>query len=82
MPFSKVISNLYIHICHCWNATKLLQIIEDETGESGQISLLLFQAIMFAGTAVVDMQLLRSAGYSNRKNARKAFFQKVRVCSR
>jgi hypothetical protein len=58
---------------------ELLEIIEDGTGASGRVSLLLFQAIMFAGTAFVDMEYLRSAGYSNRKVARKAFFQKARV---
>lgn len=58
---------------------ELLQIIEDGTGESGRVSLLLFQAIMFAGTAFVDMDYLKSAGYTNRKAARKAFFQKARV---
>jgi hypothetical protein len=58
----------------------LVEIIEDGTGASGRVSLLLFQAIMFAGTAFVDMEHLRSAGYSNRKVARKAFFQKARVC--
>jgi hypothetical protein len=58
---------------------ELLQIINDGTGETGRISLLLFQAIMFAGTAFVDMEYLRVAGYSNRKAARKAFFQKARV---
>jgi len=57
----------------------VLQIIHDGTGASGRISLLLFQAIMFAGTAFVDMEFLRRAGYSNRKSARKAFFQKARV---
>jgi hypothetical protein len=57
----------------------LLQIIDEGTGESGKISLLLFQAIMFSGAAFVDMEFLRSAGYSNRKLARKAFFQKARV---
>lgn len=60
---------------------ELLQIINDGTGETGRISLLLFQAIMFAGTAFVDMEHLRAAGYSNRKAARKAFFQKARVCT-
>lgn len=59
---------------------EVLQIINDGTGASGKISLLLFQAIMFAGTAFVDIEYLRSAGYSNRKAARKAFFQKARVC--
>jgi len=59
---------------------EVLQMIEDGTGGSGKMSLLLFQAIMFAGTAFVDIEYLRSAGYSNRKAARKAFFQKARVC--
>jgi hypothetical protein len=58
---------------------ELLRIINDGTGASGRISLLLFQAIMFAGTAFVDIEYLRSAGYPNRKTARKAFFQKARV---
>jgi hypothetical protein len=60
-------------------AHELLQIINDGTGENGRISLLLFQAIMFAGTAFVDLEYLRAAGYTNRKAARKAFFQKARV---
>jgi len=59
---------------------EVLQIINDGTGASGRMSLLLFQAIMFAGTAFVDIEYLRSAGYSSRKAARKAFFQKARVC--
>jgi hypothetical protein len=58
---------------------EVLQMVNDGTGETGRISLLLFQAIMFAGTAFVDMEYLRAAGYSNRKAARKAFFQKARV---
>jgi hypothetical protein len=57
----------------------LLRIIHEGNGESGQISLLLFQAIMFAGTAFVDMEFLRLAGYAHRKAARKAFFQRARV---
>ena len=58
---------------------ELLHIIDEGTGQSGRISLLLFQAIMFAGTAFVDVKYLRSAGYSSRKAARRAFFQKARV---
>lgn len=57
-----------------------LHIINEGTGASGKISLLLFQAVMFAGTAFVDMEHLRAAGFTNRKAARKAFFQKARVC--
>ena len=61
---------------------ELLQTINDGTGETGRISLLLFQAIMFAGTAFVDLEFLKAAGYSNRKAARKAYFQKARVSFR
>lgn len=47
---------------------------------SQQLSLLLFQAVMFAGTAFIDMKHLHAAGFSTRKAARKAFFQRARVC--
>lgn len=57
---------------------KVLQIINDEGG-SGSMSLLLFQSIMFSGTAFVDIQILSDAGYSTRKAARKSFFQSARV---
>lgn len=58
---------------------ELLRIIDDGTGQYGRISLLLFHAIMFAGTAFVDEKYLKEAGYHNRRAARKAFFQKARV---
>ncbi|KAM0154313.1 hypothetical protein ACHAQE_000817 [Botrytis cinerea] len=57
---------------------KVLQIINDEGG-SGAMSLLLFQSIMFSGTAFVDMESLKRAGHRTRKAARKAFFQRARV---
>ncbi|KAH8647523.1 fungal-specific transcription factor domain-containing protein [Ilyonectria robusta] len=43
------------------------------------MSLILFQAIMFAGAAFVDMSHLNSAGYLTRKAAQKELFQKVRL---
>lgn len=46
---------------------------------SKRLSLLLFQAVMFAGTAFIDMEHLRAAGYDSRKTARKTFFQRARV---
>ncbi|KAM3081375.1 hypothetical protein ACMFMG_004845 [Clarireedia jacksonii] len=48
-------------------------------GMPGNISLLLFQAIMFAGAGFVDIQYLKDAGFPSRKAARKAYFQKARV---
>ena len=58
---------------------ELLQIVSDGNGKSGRVSILLFQAMMFAGTAFVNMAYLKSAGYSNRKDARKALYQKAKV---
>jgi hypothetical protein len=43
------------------------------------ISLLLFQAVMFAGTAFVDVRHLKAAGFKTRREARKAFFNNARV---
>ncbi|KKZ63828.1 hypothetical protein EMCG_01933 [[Emmonsia] crescens] len=46
---------------------------------SRRMSLLLFQAVMFAGTAFISMKHLVEAGYESRKEARKAFFQRARL---
>ncbi|EZF33974.1 hypothetical protein H109_03942 [Trichophyton interdigitale MR816] len=46
---------------------------------SRRLSLLLFQAVMFAGAAFVDIKHLQAAGFETRKAARKAFFQKARL---
>jgi hypothetical protein len=56
-----------------------LTVIDKPDGSNGKVSLILFQAVMFAGSAFVDMQYLRTAGYATRKEARKDFFQKTRV---
>jgi hypothetical protein len=44
-----------------------------------KISLLLFQAIMFSGTAFVDLQALIDAGFENRLAARAYFFRKIKA---
>ncbi|EMD01250.1 hypothetical protein BAUCODRAFT_29699 [Baudoinia panamericana UAMH 10762] len=51
----------------------------DGKNDSQTISLLLFQAVMFAGIASVDMRYLKAAGYDNRRDARREFFQKTRL---
>lgn len=56
-----------------------VMIVESGNGTLGRISLILFQAVMFAGSAFCDFEHLRNAGYANRKEARKDFFQKTRV---
>jgi hypothetical protein len=59
-----------------------LATIDRADGSLGKVSLILYQAVMFAGSAFVDMQHLRAAGYATRKEARKDFFQKTRVSRR
>ncbi|KAF2832963.1 hypothetical protein CC86DRAFT_310511 [Ophiobolus disseminans] len=56
-----------------------LTVIDKEDGSNGKVSLILFQAVMFAGSAFIDMHHLRTAGYATRKEARKDFFQKTRI---
>lgn len=46
---------------------------------SKRMSLLLFQAVMFAGVASVDMRHLEIAGYSARRDARGDFFIRTRL---
>lgn len=83
VPVRNALLRAYIEYVHPYmpliEMNEVVQIIDEGNGETGRISLLLFQAIMFAGTAFVDMEYLRNGGYSNRKAARKAFFQKARV---
>jgi len=56
----------------------LIHAVEDND-ENNAISLLLFQAIMFAGIATVDIKYLKAAGYATRRVARRDFFQKTRL---
>ena len=53
--------------------------VESSNGQLGRISLILYQAVMFAGSAFIDMQHLYNAGYNSRKHARRDFFQRTRV---
>lgn len=58
---------------------EFLSSVHDRDGNSGQISLLLYHAVLFAGTAHVNMDLLKKSGFKTRREARKAFFHRVRV---
>ena len=58
---------------------EFLSMVDARDGSRGQVSLFLYQAVMFAATAFVDSKALRDAGYPNRKAARKAFFHRTRV---
>lgn len=56
----------------------LLETIDHDDGKL-TVSLLLFQAVMFAGIATIEMSFLKAAGYGNRREARRDFFQKTRL---
>lgn len=49
----------------------------NDTGEP--VSVLLPQAVIFTAAAYVDVELLKQAGYQSRKEARKAYFERVRL---
>lgn len=56
-----------------------VNIVCSRTAYSGQVSLLLYQAVMFSAVAFVDVEHLREAGYQTRKIARQVFFDRARV---
>ncbi|KAL4802879.1 fungal-specific transcription factor domain-containing protein [Aspergillus unguis] len=72
----------YVHYVHTYmpllDLEDFLQTIVQNDGIR-RMSLLLFQAVMFAGTAFIDLKHLQAAGYTSRKSARKAFFQRARL---
>lgn len=47
--------------------------------EQNQITFLLFQAVMFAGSEYIGMKILREAGWHKREEARRALFGRVKV---
>lgn len=50
-----------------------------EDSETHPISLLLFQSVLFAGMAYVDLTLLRKYGYRDRQEARRAFYYRAKL---
>lgn len=58
---------------------EFLNIVSARDGRCGQVSLLLYHTVMFAGMAFVDMKYVREAGYLTQKCARKAIFKKIRA---
>lgn len=53
--------------------------VADLRGLGGKVSLLVFQAVMFAGSAHVDIKSLRVMGFLTRKAARRVLYQKTKV---
>ncbi|ELR02370.1 hypothetical protein VC83_07759 [Pseudogymnoascus destructans] len=83
VPFRDALLSAYVEYVHPYmpliELRDFLNIVDEGTGDSGRISLLLFQAVMFTGVAFVDMAYLTAAGYATRKGARKALYLKSRA---
>lgn len=81
--FRNELTRCFVEYCYPYmplvELQDFLRIINKGTGEGGTVSLILLQAVLFTGVAFIDMSYLRSAGYSTRKAARRAFYQKARV---
>lgn len=60
------------------NIHDFIGVIDNSDGTQ-TVSLLLFQAVMFAAIATVDMRYLQRAGYESRRDARRDFFAKTRL---
>ena len=63
------------------NLNDALVSIDDETGASGKISIILFLAIIYAALPFTEIEHVRAAGYSSKLEARTVFYKKVKVNS-
>ncbi|KAJ4109057.1 Cutinase transcription factor 1 beta [Fusarium oxysporum] len=83
LPLQNALLQAYVEYVHPYmplmDLNHFLGIINSRDGKNGQTSLFLYQAVMFAASAFVDMKYLREGGYTTRKAARKSFFQKTRL---
>ncbi|KAF7542612.1 hypothetical protein G7Z17_g11424 [Cylindrodendrum hubeiense] len=83
LPLQNALLQAYVEYVHPYmplmDLNHFLGTINSRDGRNGQTSLFLYQAVMFAASAFVDMKYLREGGYTTRKAARKSFFQKTRL---
>lgn len=71
----------YVYYIHpCYPLVDLEALEQAMQGKSTEcFSMSVFQAVMFAGAAWVDIKMLRKLGYLSRWAARKTFYSKARV---
>ena len=83
MPLQNALLRAYVEYVHPYmpllELHDFLNMINAPDGRMGQVSLFLYQAVMFSATAFVKSKYLSEAGFASRKAARKAFFTKARV---
>jgi hypothetical protein len=83
--FQNALLKAYVEFVHPYmpilELNDFLDTIYSADGVFGQVSLLLYQSVMFVASTYVDDKYLKQAGYPNRRTARKTFFHRVRVSS-
>ncbi|KAI8623793.1 transcription factor CTF1 [Xylariaceae sp. FL1651] len=83
IPLQSALLRVYVEYVHPYmpllDLHDFLGTINAHDGACGQVSLFVYQAVMFAATAFVSTKALKEAGYATRKAARKAFFSKARL---
>ncbi|KAI1435942.1 fungal-specific transcription factor domain-containing protein [Xylaria sp. CBS 124048] len=83
LSLQKALLRAYVEYVHPYNPLldihDFLRIVDAHDGSCGQISLFLYQAVMFSATAFVSNKAINEAGYESRKAARKAFFSRARL---
>lgn len=81
-PLRNELLRCYIRWVHNFmpllNLSELLGTTTYERAESN-LSLLVFQAVMFAGSSFADLRLLRAAGFSSRREAQRTLFMRAKV---
>ncbi|KAK2602255.1 hypothetical protein N8I77_008804 [Diaporthe amygdali] len=82
-PLQNALLQAYVEYVHPYmpllELFDFLNLINAGDGQGGQVSLLLYHAVLFAGSAFVKKKALSEHGYPNRKAARKIFFQRARL---
>lgn len=58
---------------------EFLKAVNDKSGSSGKISLLLFHAVLFAGIAFVDNEHLKNVEGYDRRAMRLSYYRKTRA---
>ena len=84
--FQRACLKVYVEYVHPYmpmmDVYSFLDAINDNGKDGNTVSLLLFQAVMFAGITFVDEEMMLRAGFVDRRKTRALFFERVKVSSK
>jgi hypothetical protein len=70
----------FVHpFCPVLDLHGFISIVDGGRDNHPRLSLILYHAVMFAGSTFVSLTHLQNAGYATRKEAQKDFFRKTKV---